>query len=530
MMTDKTEVHIYPLNQVQKEIFFEFFNCEDKTAQNFLLLLKIDSWIDMQRLKEAFVSSVKNHEFLNTRIVLNEKKEPGFYKGEGFFSLQNIEEIHEDSKNIEEIQDSLEKPFELINSPLFSIKFIYAKGVYVLVEVHKIICDLQSLYIFMEDVSQAYLSYELEKEKINGYDAIIQEIENSSAKSKEASKSYFETIIKDGGLSSLPRGDCKKTKNKKMCSLELVSRRCITDMVRSFCQINKVSMDCFFKAVFGFLLAKYNACRKAVFSNVYDGRSDSSFDYTVSRLARLFPLFVNTGGKSIIEYIKDVESQVVSYQKNLEFSITEIEKEFGVKSEILFLFKDEKYNFASFCGKISKLIKLKNSEGNNSLVFQISLHGAEVTYNIDYNSDLYSQKYIEYFADAFDMVVGEFLVKEALREVETTSYKAVKALKGFNDVNENAGRLQRSEKSNCFNFLNSETKLKIYILDDFGKLLPIGAFGRLYIASSCVKLLVKNSALTEKELAVNPFDYDLKQMIETDITARWLPDGCLEIL
>ena len=53
MMTDKTEVHIYPLNQVQKEIFFEFFNCEDKTAQNFLLLLKIDSWIDMQRLKEA---------------------------------------------------------------------------------------------------------------------------------------------------------------------------------------------------------------------------------------------------------------------------------------------------------------------------------------------------------------------------------------------------------------------------------------------------------------------------------------------
>ena len=278
------------------------------------------------------------------------------------------------------------------------------------------------------------------------------------------------------------------------------------------------------------MLAKYNACRKAVFSNVYDGRSDSSFDYTVSRLARLFPLFVNTGGKSIIEYIKDVESQVVSYQKNLEFSITEIEKEFGVKSEILFLFKDEKYNFASFCGKISKLIKLKNSEGNNSLVFQISLHGAEVTYNIDYNSDLYSQKYIEYFADAFDMVVGEFLMKEALREVETTSYKAVKALKGFNDVNENAGRLQRSEKSNCFNFLNSETKLKIYILDDFGKLLPIGAFGRLYIAASCVKLLVKNSALKEKELAVNPFDYDLKQMLETDITARWLPDGCLEIL
>ncbi len=72
-----------------------------------------------------------------------------------------------------------------------------------------------------------------------------------------------------------------------------------------------------------------------------------------------------------------------------------------------------------------------------------------------------------------------------------------------------------------------------YVLDDLGRLQPVGVEGELYIAGRQVALGYKNRPdLTEKVFLANPF-HDISgyaTMYKTGDTARWRADGNLEIL
>ncbi len=72
-----------------------------------------------------------------------------------------------------------------------------------------------------------------------------------------------------------------------------------------------------------------------------------------------------------------------------------------------------------------------------------------------------------------------------------------------------------------------------YVLDDFGRLQPVGAEGELYIAGRQVGLGYKNRPeVTEKAFLANPFfeRTGYETMYKTGDAVRWLASGSLEIL
>lgn len=71
---------------------------------------------------------------------------------------------------------------------------------------------------------------------------------------------------------------------------------------------------------------------------------------------------------------------------------------------------------------------------------------------------------------------------------------------------------------------------KIYILDQFHKIQPIGVPGELYIAGKGItRGYLNNKELTERVFIDNPFEPGTK-MYRTKDLARWLPDGNIEYL
>ena len=100
-------------------------------------------------------------------------------------------------------------------------------------------------------------------------------------------------------------------------------------------------------------------------------------------------------------------------------------------------------------------------------LFRVSIHGAEITFNIDYDASLYSSEFIDCFLDAYDVVISEFMLKQKLSGVETTSYKVVKLI----------------------NSLKSEKNADCEVLDRHGKLIPPGAFGYLNSSKTITRLL-----------------------------------------
>ncbi|ORX93211.1 amino acid adenylation [Basidiobolus meristosporus CBS 931.73] len=71
--------------------------------------------------------------------------------------------------------------------------------------------------------------------------------------------------------------------------------------------------------------------------------------------------------------------------------------------------------------------------------------------------------------------------------------------------------------------------MKCYILDDYQRLLPIGAKGELYLGGvGIARGYIGSEELNRKSFLHNPFEYG--RLYRTGDKARWLPDGMLEIL
>ncbi len=464
---------LYALNIRQRKVYEEAVSNPDTVKLNNLLLVKFDSWIDLIRLKEAVVTAVNNHQFINTRIVVDENGQPFYRKSDSDndFSIRDVEEIKFDSKDIDEVKNTLAKPFNIIENRLFRVKIINAKGLYILLEMHQLIGDDASLQVFLEDVSQAYLAYDIKKEEMCGYEVSIQEKNQLNSDEYINSKKYFSDVIDGYDADYKLIGDVDNSEEKISKTLELVSRRAIADMVKSFCKNNNLTVEGFFTAAFGYLLSEYNAGKNSLFNTIYSGRNDSSLKNTVSMLSRKLPVACDVTPEnaliSVIDYIKGIDGQLSNSKNNSIYPFEELAVEKELKSNVVFYYQGEDYNFYSFCGKISKPIDIHTDEVIYPILFRVSIHGAEITFNIDYDASLYSSEFIDCFLDAYDVVISEFMLKQKLSDVETTSYKVVKLI----------------------NSLKSGKNADCEVLDRHGKLIPPGAFGYMNSSKTITRLL-----------------------------------------
>ncbi|WP_032729059.1 AMP-binding protein, partial [Bacillus subtilis] len=72
--------------------------------------------------------------------------------------------------------------------------------------------------------------------------------------------------------------------------------------------------------------------------------------------------------------------------------------------------------------------------------------------------------------------------------------------------------------------------VRLYILNQNQRMLPVGCIGELYIAGAGVaRGYLNRSALTEERFLEDPF-YPGERMYKTGDVARWLPDGNIEFL
>ena len=429
----------YPLSKTQEGIYVESSLNENSVNYNIPILIKLDSSLDIDKVKKSVVEAVNAHPFIKTRIIINEDGEPRFKRLDNdVFETKDIEEIHREKEKIEDIKAWLIQPFKLIGGQLFRIKLIYADGIYLFVEMHHIISDGTSMNIFLGDITSSYIDNKLEKEKFTGYEVILNEEKLRKTDELAKAKSYFQSIF-DGCEPdcSLPTDLYDKT-DKRANTFDYVSRRVMGNMIKEFCQKNELSLNSFFTAAFGFLLAKYNAREDSIFATIYNGRNDSRLQNTISMLVKTFPVMSRIAGENvpvkIVDYIKSIEKQQSDSMANDIYSFAEISREFGIKSDILFVYQGDSFNFDTLCGKTSKLIPIQSSQTKALMNFEIFIYGNELTYNFEYEASLYSQSFIQSFTEAYDLVISEFLNKEKLSEVELLSYDAAKLIQKFNST------------------------------------------------------------------------------------------------
>ncbi|MBR0091439.1 MAG: non-ribosomal peptide synthetase [Lachnospiraceae bacterium] len=110
----------YPLSATQLGIYIESMNRDGEAAYNNPILLKLDTGIDMEKLRAACEAAVAAHPFIKLKLKTGENGDPVQVRNDDDPYSQTIERISE--AELKALIPSLMQPFRLLQDKLFRIR------------------------------------------------------------------------------------------------------------------------------------------------------------------------------------------------------------------------------------------------------------------------------------------------------------------------------------------------------------------------------------------------------------------------
>ena len=425
----------YAVTKTQEGIFFETTSHPDSTIYNIPTLLKLGDSLDTGRLRAAIAAAVNAHPYLMTRMFINKRGEIRQKRSADSFDEGEITSLR--CGSIDEIKDSLVKPFDIENEKLYRFTVIETdSGSYLFFDIHHIVFDGESKKILLRDITAAYNGESLKPEAYSGYEAALLEERLRSGVHYNASKKYYTELLDGVESDCLPIGDVLCDRQEKDSGmLNMSGKKAVAPVIRGYCAENSVSENAFCTAVFGWLLGKY--CGReddAVFTTVNNGRNDPRFRNSVSMFVHTYPVLCRLSSGSVAGYIKETGKQLADSLQYDVYSFAEISHDLGVTADVLFVFQNtisDGKTFA-FCGAEAENIPLIFDEEKAKIELLIYPDGDKLSYHISYDSNLYTEGFIRDMMDSYERALIEFANRENIDEIQLVDEETEARLEALN--------------------------------------------------------------------------------------------------
>lgn len=196
----------HPISKTMEGIFAECVSKPDSTFYNIPYLLKLSSEIDPEKLKDALAAAVEAHSAMKAELFTDkEGRVRQHEKLDDPFTKEMISTI--EAKNLDEVKNTLVKPFKITEGRLFEIALIHAGDWYLFTNFHHIIADGTSMNCFIGDVEKAYLGETLTKETYSGFDVAEDEAAARTEEDLTDAKEYYGSLLEGLDRSFLPIPD-----------------------------------------------------------------------------------------------------------------------------------------------------------------------------------------------------------------------------------------------------------------------------------------------------------------------------------
>ncbi|MBQ2670238.1 MAG: AMP-binding protein, partial [Clostridia bacterium] len=405
----------YPLSMTQMGIFVDSIRYQGSTVYNIPFLYRLDDTVEMERLRAAAEKVIAAHPYLSMTIKRDENGD--------VWAVRNPDPDIEISvfDSMPEKQE-LVRPFDLLSSEkLYRIElFNTADGKYLFIDTHHIISDGESLTIFFEDLNKAYNGGEIETEKYTGFEFALDEQTARNTDRLEKAKAWHDSIFRGCEPCTAPVKDGKPS-DVHIANTECVGAE-IADKVRGFCREHRVTPNAFFTAVFGLALKAYTNSEDAVFTSIYNGRSDARTQNSIAMFVKTLPVMFRTGkDRSIVSMIEECQSYLLSAMAHDIFSFAEISNAYGIHPDVMFEFQDDDEVRTSADVLNMEEIDLELSQAKSSLSANISLSGGKITYEFEYDPAEYSEYTIKGLIHLIDTIACEMLTKENAGDISLTT-------------------------------------------------------------------------------------------------------------
>ncbi len=441
------------LTKSQYGIYAECVSHAGEPRYNIPYLYILDGSLDGDSLCKAIEATVKTHPTLFTRIVLDNDGEPMqcVDDGEPFsLTIEKIEDVTIKAGNCplaEKLQSadfdflSFVQPFDLYNDRLFRIRLLKdSNHYYLLQDIHHIISDGTTRKVLLADIEKAYNTAKtqsgngmqsLEPEALTLHEVATAENEARHTPAFEEAKQWYAHNFDCGDCYSPLLPDLEETEQKE----GLLTRVMNVDAasVEAFCKKNNIFKSTFFTEAYGFLLAKFNNEKEALFNTIHNGRADKRLAHSVAMLVKTVPVYAKfTDDTTVVDFLKEGQEQMTGCRKHDAYAYTDVVKDLNIQAATLFAWHGTLFDSLELCGKPMTAIRLNNNTREVPIYLKAYMRDGRYCIEAEFNASEYSKQLISQYLESYEAVVEGFMAHNYLRDISIATKSQIEVLDGFN--------------------------------------------------------------------------------------------------
>ncbi len=419
----------YPLSMTQAGIYVECMHYPESTSYNIPELYKLSDDVDTVKLANAVNKAVAAHPYLFMEPVKDK---------DGTVHAKRRDDLTYETRIIKQdtlpSAEELTRPFYLDTGEILFRAEIYEtkEGKYFFFDTHHIVSDGGSLYILEDDINRAYDGEDIEKETYTGYEYALDEEAARKGKKLENAKKWYDSIFAGCGGETCPVKDGDKG-DVHIGTMEIAGK-VSAEKIRRFCEEENISLNAFFTTAFGLALKSYTGSENAVFSTIYNGRSDARLERTVSMLVKTLPVYLEGDPeKDVLSTLRDCQRFLLSAMSNDIYSFAEIRKAYDITADIFFAYQGETDKYAVIGGKDAVLVELSGSRAKADLGFDVVLDKDSILYELEYDPAVYSEYTVRSLSHMMDRVVAELIRATLVKDIVLTDEEDIKKIQNLHD-------------------------------------------------------------------------------------------------
>ncbi len=301
------------------------------------------------------------------------------------------------------------RPFNLSSTPL--VRIGYYKNT-IMLDVHHIITDGESMPVFLNELNDLYMGRELNDAPVQ-YKRFSIEKQDYTECRKYWLSVYNDELPELGINTDFPRGQKQSFNGNAVYeTIEIALHGKIVDK----CKNLKITPFVFYVSAFNILLSKFSGDEDVVIGVPISGRKN--------KYLSTIGMFVNTialrnkpiGSKKVSEFIQEVKENSVNAIANQDYPFGELVKELKIDAQnrnplfdVMFAYQSERMTNIIFGDEPAELLPIPVTTSKYDFTFNIMPRENDIVVMVEYCTDLYSEKTINRLIDAYKRILVEIL-------------------------------------------------------------------------------------------------------------------------
>ena len=405
-LSARREAHSIPRVQINV-IDFQLFS-PMAPMWTFPFLLSFGAEADVERIYNAARKVIEWHTIFSTiyefdrNCVLQQRFDPS--------SKVELVVEHMSDEEFEKIKSEPSAPFKILGGPMIRLRMIVTESdTYLLMTVHHVVMDSESIRIIFNNLVNAYLGEELVLDTYYTYLAVEDALSYTAAY-KEAFKYYKENYI---GIDWCENLTPDKKDFGNVMATYVIGHKCTPAMLQEFEKNCKILKHGLFDAVVVLTLAKLSGKRNILTSFVFADRVSKQKQTACGMLEKMIPMGVCLDKcetlADLYKYIKRKTSEGVG---NCAY-------DWGILREIPYIndiisidyikFSDREYPSLSKIGARLIALDSHNKTALHRTMLKITEMPETVEIRLSYMETCYSEERIKEFSDLLTRYTNQLI-------------------------------------------------------------------------------------------------------------------------